>query len=265
MDQAADENQPQRTPPRSDDGAAPGNALLRSLSAEDFATVRPHLQEVALVNGQRLYEMGDRVDWVVFPEIGLLSLITGMVSGAEVETSVVGREGGVGFVEALGGGVMHSRLIVQVPGRAYRMLPERYLDAFVQSAGLRRAVHCQVELLLAEGRQAVACHTLHPVQDRFSRWLLECQDLSGGLDVLPLKQEFLAVMLGVQRTTVTDIAKRAQAAGLIKYSRGRIEILNRHGLERSACECRATLQELRSQLEPMSSESRNRAGGPSDA
>lgn len=250
MREAGDRTERRLAPTGMRSGFEPGNALLRFLSPEDLAVVRPHLEEVGLDVGQRLYEMGDRVNWVVFPEAGLLSLVTSMASGAEVETSMVGREGGVGFVEALGGGVMHSRLVVQVPGRAYRMAPKHYREAFVLSAGLRRAVHRQVELLLAEARQEVACHTLHPVQERFCRWLLECQDLSGGPEILPLKQEFLALMLGVQRTTVTEVAKEAQALGHIRYSRGRIEILDREGLEHNACECRATLQELRRQLEP---------------
>ena len=250
MEQPCDRLEARHAPSESGRGPAPGNALLRSLSPEDLASVRPHLEQVELVVGERLYEMGDSVDWVVFPEVGLLSLITSLGSGAEVETSVVGREGGVGFVEALGSGVMHSRLVVQVAGRAYRIIPGRYREAFVLSPGLRRAVHCQIELLLAESRQEVACHTLHPVQARFSRWLLECQDLAGGVSDLFLKQEFLAVMLGVQRTTVTKVAQRAQAAGLIEYGRGRVTIVNREGLERSACECRATLQDLRRQLEP---------------
>lgn len=229
---------------------APGNKLLQSLTAGDRERLEPHLEPVELELGSTLYEMGDPVKWVVFPELGLLSLISLLASGREIETSVVGREGGVGFVEALGGGVMNSRLIVQVPGWAYRLSPPHYRQAFAASEGLRTAVHCQVELLLAEGRQAVACHSLHPVAARFSRWLLECQDLSGVDDVLPLKQSFLAAMLGVQRTTVTSIAAKAQDEGLISYRRGRIQILDRPALERSACECRATLQELRRKLEP---------------
>ena len=229
---------------------ASGNALLRSLSQQDLELLRPDLELVELKLGQTLYEMDDPVNWVVFPEVGLLSMISIMASGDAIETSIVGREGGVGFVEALGSGVIHSRLIVQVPGKASRITPDRYREAFRASESMRRAVHSQVELLLAESRQAIACHSLHRVENRFSRWLLECRDLSGGLDDLPLKQEFLAVMLGVHRTTVTQIAKRSQRAGLIRYSRGKVKIVDLEGLERSACECRATLRLLRRELEP---------------
>lgn len=226
------------------------NVLLRSLSAEDLGRLKPHLELFELRTSDVLYEMEDPVKWVYLPEIGLLSLITIMESGAAIETSIVGREGGVGFVEALGSGKMFTRVIVQVPGRAYRVRAAPYREAFDSSASMRRALHRQIELLLAEGRQAIACHGLHKVQPRFNRWILECQDLAGGMSVMPLKQEFLAVMLGVSRTTVTRIAMVAQGEGLIRYARGSVEILDREGLERGACECRASVQHLRRELEP---------------
>lgn len=229
---------------------APDNALLRSLSSADFGKLKQHLKLVELKTAATLYEMGDTVDWVYLPEVGLLSLITIMASGAAIETSIVGREGGVGFIEALGSGKIYSRVIVQVPGEAYRVHAKFYRAAFDSSATMREAVHCQVELLQAEGRQAIACHGLHKVKPRFNRWLLECQDLAGGMTAMPLKQEFLAVMLGVSRTTVTRIALEAQKRGLLKYVRGSVEILDRKGLEKGACECRASLQFLRHQLEP---------------
>jgi CRP-like cAMP-binding protein len=229
---------------------APRNALLRSLLADDLERIRPHMQLVNLGLGEVIYEMEDPVTWVYFPEVGLLSLITVMMSGSAIETSIVGREGGVGFIEALGSETMFSRVIVQVPGKAFRVHRRHYGEAFDSSAAMRRAVHRQTELLQAEGRQAIACHGLHGVEQRFKRWMLECQDLAGGQSTLPLKQEFLAVMLGVSRPSVSVVAVLAQDEGLIRYSRGSIEILDRDGLERGACECRATLQHLRRKLEP---------------
>jgi CRP-like cAMP-binding protein len=230
----------------------PTNALLRSLSKADLEGLVPQLERVNLALSDVLYEMEVPVDWVYLPEKGLLSLITVMVSGAALETSIVGREGGVGFVEALGSGRMFSRVIVQIPGDAYRVRAGAYRAAFEASASMRTAVHRQIELLQAESRQAIACHGLHGIKARFNRWLLECQDLSGGLSTMPLKQEFLAVMLGVSRTAVTRIAMGAQQQGLIKYVRGSVEILDRPGLERGACECRASLQLLRRALQPES-------------
>ena len=232
------------------DDFAPTNMLLRSLSKGDLDLLRPKLELVDLRLSETLYEMEDPIDWVYLPEVGLLSLITVMESGAALETSIVGREGGVGFVEALGSGTMYTRVIVQIPGKAYRVRAAAYRKAFDDSAAMRQAVHRQTELLQAESRQAIACHGLHDVKERFNRWLLECRDLSGGLDDMPLKQEFLAVMLGVSRTAVTRIALAAQKAGLIEYSRGSIKILNRQGMERGACECRASIQYLRGKLRP---------------
>jgi CRP-like cAMP-binding protein len=229
---------------------APDNALLRSLSKTDLEKLEPDLQLVDLKTGTTLYEMEDRVEWVYLPEVGLLSLITVMASGEAIETSIVGREGGVGFIEALGSGRIFSRVIVQVPGKAYRLHARPYREAFDASSAMRKAVHRQIELLQAEARQAIACHGLHKVHPRFNRWLLECQDLAGGMKVMPLKQEFLAVMLGVSRTTVTRIALEAQRQGLLRYARGAVEILDRDGLERGACECRASVQHMRRELEP---------------
>jgi CRP-like cAMP-binding protein len=230
----------------------PDNALLRSLSPADLSLLGPHLELIELRLGATLYEMEDQVEWVHLPEVGLLSLITVLASGAALETSIVGREGGVGFIEALGSGVMFSRVIVQIPGKAYRVRAAAYRGAFESSIPMRRAVHCQMELLQAESRQAIACHGLHNVEARFSRWLLECQDLSGVVGFMPLKQEFLAVMLGVSRTAITRIALAAQDRGLIQYTRGQVNILDRQGLENGACECRASVQHLRQVLEPKS-------------
>ncbi len=232
----------------------PTNALIRSLSKNDLNPLKPHLELVNLRIAETLYEMEDTVKWVYLPEIGLLSLITVMVSGTALETAIVGREGGVGFIEALGSGTIYSRVIVQIPGKAYRIPATVYRKAFESSTEMRKAVHNQVELLQAESRQAIACHGLHTVQERFKRWLLECQDRSGGLMDMPLRQEFLAVMLGVSRTAITRIAVAAQKEGLIKYSRGSVKILDRKGLEDGACECRASVQHLRRQLEPMNSQ-----------
>ena len=231
---------------------SPDNALLRSLSAEDLDRLTPHLELIQLRESAVLYEMEDPINWVYFPELGLLSVITVMISGAAIETSIVGREGGVGFIEALGSGKNFSRVIVQVPGKAFRLSAREYRKAFNASAAMRWAVHRQIELLQAESRQAIACHGLHKVEQRFNRWMLECQDLAGGMKVLPLKQEFLAVMLGVSRTTVTNIALAAQKRGWIRYVRGSVEIIDRQGLEDGACECRQSVQNLRRELEPES-------------
>ena len=115
---------------------------------------------------------------------------------------------------------------------------------------MQRAVHQLTELLLAESRQAIACHALHIVEQRFCRWVLECRDLACTGDSLSLTQEFLAAMLCVQRTTVSAVANQAQADGLIRYHRGSLDITDGDGLERRACECRRSLVHLRAALAP---------------
>ncbi len=224
------------------------NSLLRSLSPEDFAVLEKHLHPVALHSGAVLYEPESPVQWVYFPEEGLISLITVMLSGAQVESAVVGREGGVGFLEAAGAGIIFSRAIVQIDLVALRAPAYAYLAAWNASASLRRTIAAHVELTIAEGRQTIACIAHHPVEQRLAWWLLECQDRTG-LERLPLTQEFLSAMLAVQRTTVTQLASAFKADGLIDYSRGVITIHDRPGLERRTCECYATSRHFRKLIE----------------
>lgn len=226
------------------------NALLRSLSNSDWLTLQPDLTVVELETGGVLYEMEDEATWVYLPVSGLLSLIMVMLSGASLETSIVGRESGVGFVEALGSGVMRTRVIVQVPGKAYRIPAAAFCEVFHLSQAMRQAVHRQIELALAEDRQAIACHSLHNVQQRFKRWLLECHDRAGAPSTMPLKHEFLSVMLCVSRPAVTRIAAACQKEGLIRYSRGVVKLLDFRGLEAGACECRKAVRSLRHEINP---------------
>ena len=226
----------------------PANHLLRSLAQSDFDRLAPHLRGVELPAGKVLYEPEDPVDTVWFPETGAISVITVMISGDTAETGMVGCEGAVGFTEASGGGVMYSRALVQAPGRFLRTPASAYRSAYEASATLREAVQEHTELLLAEARQLVGCHARHRVERRLAWLLLEAQDRIGGSEHLPLTQTFLADMLAVQRTTVTPIAVKLQEAGLIHYGRGSIEVVDRPGLERAACECYATTRMFRRQI-----------------
>jgi len=225
------------------------NRLLRSLAMADFDRLAKVAGLVDLERGLVLYEAETTVDKVWFPETGLISIISCMLSGSMIETSVVGCEGGLGFIEAAGGGMVFSRAVVQVPGRFVSVPAASYRAAFDGSASLRSTVQDHTELLLTEARQAMACVALHSAPQRLAWWLLEAQDRIGGSNQLPLTQEFLAVMLGVTRPTVSIVASELQRAGLINYRRGNITVLNREGLEREACECYATTQHFRRQIE----------------
>lgn len=225
------------------------NRLLRSLTSADHQALSRHMRPMTFKQGAVLYQPEDPVDWVYFPEEGLVSLLSVMISGLAVETAVVGREGGVGFLEAVGAGVTFSRALVQVDLLALRVPAQAYVEAFDASASLRKTVGSHVELSLAEARQTLACQTHHSHEQRLAWWLLECQDRTGGGPEIPLKQDFLAAMLGVQRPTVSQVAGVLKADGLIDYTRGVIEIRDRAGLEARSCECYATNQHFRHLIE----------------
>ncbi|HWQ87359.1 Crp/Fnr family transcriptional regulator [Brevundimonas sp.] len=221
-----------------------GNFLLDALEPDDLARLRPHLSPVELKAGDIIYSPGDEVAQVWFPLGGLLSILSVLIDGTQVESSVVGRESAVGFVEACGGGVSHSLIISQMSGRALRAPAARYREAFNESVQLRKAVNQHIELLLAEARQEIACHGAHQAPARLARWLLVCLDKAGSSEI-QMTQEFLATMVAAQRTTISAIASQMQADGLIRYVRGKIAIRDAAGLERRACECYATMKHFR--------------------
>ena len=224
------------------------NAFLAALSLHDHAIFARVLQPVEISSGTDLYLPDDPVDWVYFPSRGLVSLITVMEDGDQAETAIIGREGAVGLVEAAGSGIMLYRAVVQIDLRALRAPAADYLAALGASESLRRAVTRHLELTIAEGRQTLSCLAHHAPEQRLAWWLLECQDRTGD-EHLALTQEFLAAMLGIQRTTVTRVAGKLRSEGLIAYSRGRIGILDRPGLERRCCECYRTIRLYRRRIE----------------
>ncbi|MGZ3272694.1 MAG: Crp/Fnr family transcriptional regulator [Caulobacteraceae bacterium] len=212
------------------------NRLLAVLDAEDLQLVSSKLVPVVLEKGALLYDPGDLVDTVYFPDDCVISLMTLMESGAAIESAAIGREGALGLMAAVSPRQSLSRAIVQVPGRARRISAAHLHRAWEQSAQIRDLIDRHNEALFAHAIHSVACNALHSVEARFCRWLLSCDDRIASSTV-SLTQEFLADMLGVQRTTVTVVARALQAAGLIRYRRGVVDILDRAGLEAIACEC----------------------------
>jgi CRP-like cAMP-binding protein len=212
------------------------NRLLSALNAEDFALVAPHLTPVDLEKGRLLYDPGDPITTVYFPLDGVISLMTLMESGEAIESATIGREGALGLMAAVAPRESLSRAIVQVPGRASRMPATALHEIWKKSLAVRDLIDRHGEALYGHAIQSVACNALHSVEARFCRWLLSCRDRID-IDTVNLTQEFLADMLGVQRTTVTAVARALQAKGLIRYRRGVVDILDRAGLEQAACEC----------------------------
>jgi CRP-like cAMP-binding protein len=216
--------------------AGPGNRLLAALTPGDVRQIEGDLEEVRLAAGHVLFNVGGPVTHVYFPHDSVVSLVTMTEEGDTVETATIGREGVVGFIAALGGREALCRTLVQAPGAAARLPRARLRVAFDESPGFRQLLLCYTEALFAQVQQSVACNALHGVEARCCRWLLMAHDRTED-EVLPLTQQFVAEMLGVQRSTVALVARTLQQAGLIRYRRGRIVVTDRAGLEAASCEC----------------------------
>jgi CRP-like cAMP-binding protein len=223
------------------------NAILASLSAGDTAALRPHLKATHLQQKTVLYEAGDTINSVYFPLGAVVSLVVSLATGEMTEAAMVGRDGAIGMASALDGRVTMSRAIVQLGGDAMMCEPAAFKGAALQSETLIAKIMRHEQTLFAQAQQSTACMAHHEVDARLCRWLLRARDLSGS-DHLPFTQEFLAEMLGVRRTSVTTVARTLQEAGMIKYTRGKIEIADVEGLREGACECYETVKEQHQHL-----------------
>ena len=212
------------------------NAMLASLSETDSAALRPHLKATHLQQKTVLFDPGDTITTVYFPTTAVVSLVVALATGEMTESAMVGRDGAVGIASALDGKVALCRGIVQLGGDAMICDPAAFRGAALQSESLISKIMRHEQTLFAQAQQSTACMANHEVYARLCRWLLRARDLSGS-DHLPFTQEYLAEMLGVRRTTVTVVAHTLQAAGLIKYARGKIQILDAEALQDGACEC----------------------------
>ncbi|MDB5508704.1 MAG: transcriptional regulator, Crp/Fnr family [Hyphomicrobiales bacterium] len=224
------------------------NRLLRAVEEDILAKFDSRLLPVELRKGASLQNLSEPVEWVYFPDGALFAIMSETLAGESVAASLIGYDGALGVFEACGSRISYQRAIVHVSGRAWRMRAGAYRELYDRSSNLRTAVHKHVELLLAESRQFVACNAIHPVEGRLSRSLLESLDKSAPETILPITQEGLAQMLGVQRTTVAVCVSALQKQGLLRNSRGAIEVIDRAGLEKAACSCRATLEYIRQEI-----------------
>jgi len=216
------------------------NLLLASLSEADYAFISHHLKPVQLAQQIVLFEAGATVDRVYFPSGAIISLVVTLSTGEAIEAAMVGKDGVVGASAALDGKVSLSRAIVQMAGDAVTCELEVLKKAAMQSQPLLALLIRHEQTVYAQAQQSAACNATHHVEARMARWMLRARDLSGS-ETLPFTQEFLAEMLGVRRTSVSLVAHTLQQAGMIKYARGRIQIINLEGLQESACECYATV------------------------
>ena len=217
------------------------NRLLASLSAADFELLQPHLNAVLLVQETTLFEPRDPIDRIYFPYSGIISLVVMLTGGQGVEAAMIGRDTVFGGVLAIGGLASLNTVIVQLAGNGVTIGVAPFREIVEKSPNLKIKLIRHEQALLAQAQQSAACNVTHTIEARLSKWLLRSRDLSGS-DHLALTQEFLAQMLGVQRSSVSIVAHTLQQAGLIQYSRGHIEITNGAGLQDACCECYGTVK-----------------------
>jgi CRP-like cAMP-binding protein len=217
------------------------NAILNLLSPGDAAALQPHLKSIHLESRTILFNPGDVIDKVWFPTGAVVSLVVSLATGEMIECAMVGKDGVVGVASALDSKIALTQAIVQLPGDGFVCGAATFKGIAMQSERLLSLLFRHEQAVYAQAQQSTACMATHHVHSRLCRWLLRARDLSG-TDTLNFTQEFLAEMLGVRRTSVTVDAHTLQNAGLIKYSRGRIQIVDVEGLREGACECYETVR-----------------------
>jgi len=221
---------------------ARSNQLLGALETASRKRIDPHLEPIKHKHGHIVCEAGGLLKHAYFPQSGVLSLLTVLEDGSAIETANIGREGAFGLFAAMYSRVSFNRCLVQLEGSMVRCPIELLRSEFERSEHVRDLFVSYSETLLAQVQQTVACNALHTTEERVSRWLLMMHDRAEG-EALPYTHEFLAHMLGANRKSVTLAALSLQAAGLISYHRGNIQVLDRRGLEKASCECYAIVKE----------------------
>jgi CRP-like cAMP-binding protein len=212
------------------------NHLLSVLPDAEWLRIEPHLVPVEMPLGQVVYESGDRLDHVYFPTTAIVSLLYVMEDGASAEIAIVGNEGLIGIALFMGGETTPSRAVVQSAGFAYRLDARLLKEEFHRAGPVQRLLLRYTQALITQMAQTAVCNRHHSIDQQLCRWLLLSIDRLPS-NQLKMTQELIANMLGVRRPGVTEAATKLQDAGLIRYSYGHIEVLDRPGLENRVCEC----------------------------
>lgn len=212
------------------------NHLLDALLNADYDRLFPNLELVELSLGEVLYESGGKLKYVYFPSTSIVSLLYVMEDGSSAEIAVVGNEGILGISIFMGGETTPSRAVVQSAGHAYRMKALVLKNEFNQAGPLQRLLLRYTQALITQMAQTAVCNRHHSVEQQLCRWLLLSIDRLPSNE-LNMTQELIANMLGVRREGVTEAAGKLHRAGLIDYTRGRIVVIDRPGLEKRVCEC----------------------------
>jgi CRP-like cAMP-binding protein len=212
------------------------NQLLAALPPDERERIEPHLSTVTMPLGQVVYESGDHLSHIYLPTTAIISMLYVMENGSSAEIAVVGRDGLLGVALFMGGETMPNRAIVQSAGHAFRLSGAIVKDEFARGGALQRIFLRYTQALITQMAQTAVCNRHHSIAQQFCRWLLLSLDRLDSTEV-QMTQELIANMLGVRRAGVTETAKRLQDDGVIRYTRGLIEVLDRKALEARVCEC----------------------------
>lgn len=218
------------------------NIILNALPEEDYKRLSPDLKQVELDLGQVIYRAEEPIEYVYFPNNSMISVIANTSGGQSAEVGVIGFEGIIGIDVLLGSDSSMNENIIQLADGALRINTATVKKEFKRAGALHDSVLRFTRLLMVQISQTALCNRLHSVEERLARWLLMCRDRSA-TDDLNLTQEFLSVMLGANRATVTLAAIALQHIGYIEYSRGHIKITDREGLENFSCDCYKTVKQ----------------------
>ncbi len=225
------------------------NHLLAALPDAEWNRWLPQLQSVEMPLGQVLYESGRALSHVTFPTTAIVSLLYVMENGASAEIAVVGNEGVVGISLFMGGESTPSRAVVQSAGQGFRLRAQTIKEEFNRAGPVMHLLLRYTQALITQMAQTAVCNRHHSLDQQLCRWLLLSLDRLPGNDLV-MTQELIANMLGVRREGVTEAAHKLQEAGLIRYARGHISVLDRKGLEQRSCECYAVVRKENDRLLP---------------
>ena len=219
----------------------PINQILAALPESEYQIIAPHLKSVSLTSGEIISEPNQSITEIYFPQRAMISIVSIMMNGSNTEIGLIGNEGMVGLPAILGGKSTISYSIVQVSGTALQISADIIQREFLRGGRLQQILLLYIQASLTRISQSAACNRQHRIEERLARWLLSVRDCVRQNE-LYLTQEFIANMLGTRRSGVTVAAGILQEAGIIRYSRGKITILDRQALENTSCECYRTIQ-----------------------
>lgn len=212
------------------------NCLLKAISENDLERIKPHLELTELCLGDVLYLPDEKIEYVYFPQSIVASVVNTLENGSSIEVGIIGREGIVGAEVVLNDETARREVNIQLAGRGFKMKTEAFQAEFERCGQFRKQILFFVGSYLSQITQNSACFSFHAIEQRLCRWLLMFDDRAH-TDELRLTQEFIALMLGVHRPSVSKNANKLQKKGFISYNRGKITILDRKGLEDCSCEC----------------------------